>query len=97
MPMTPDTGGPTSTSFRLSAPTAKSTLRTLAVLGLVERVSFNGEEVKRHKIGGIYSTTVHSPLQPSKRTFTKALVTPGMGSGVEKILTLCGHFSGTTI
>ena len=62
---------------------AKSTLRTLAVLGLVERVSFNGEEVKRHKIWGIYSTTVHSPLQPRKRTFTKALVTPGMGSGVE--------------
>ena len=80
--MTPGVGGPTSTSFRLIAPMAKSTLRTLAVLGLVEKVSFNGEEVKRHKIGGIYSTTVHSPLQSRKRTFTKALVTPRMRSGV---------------
>ena len=60
MPMTPDAGGPTSTSFRLIAPTAKSTLRTLAVLGLVERVSFNGEEVKRHKIGGYIF--YHSPF-----------------------------------
>ena len=74
--MTPGVGGATSTSFRLIAPIAKSTLRTLAVLGLVERVSFNGEEVETQDRGYIF---YHSPF-----SFTVQEEDSHKGSGYPK-------------